>query len=138
MLKNSGAKIFNDQADQAFYRPSTDEIHLPKVEAFPEIADYYATALHELGHWTGHSSRLNRIGMGSTQFGSSTYAKEELRAELASTFLSADLGIPMNTQNHAAYIDSWLQALKNDKTEIFKAANDASKIARYLRTMCGI
>ena len=132
MLKNSGAKIFNDQADQAFYRPSTDEIHLPKVEAFPEIADYYATALHELGHWTGHSSRLNRIGMGSTQFGSSTYAKEELRAELASTFLSADLGIPMNTQNHAAYVKSWLQALKNDKTEIFKAANDASKIARYL------
>ena len=132
MLKNSGAKIFNDQADRAYYQPSTDEIHLPKPEAFPEIANYYATALHELGHWTGHSSRLNRHGMGSTTFGSSTYAKEELRAELASTFLSADLGIPMNTQNHAAYVKSWLQALKNDKTEIFKAANDASKIARYL------
>ncbi|WP_051650158.1 zincin-like metallopeptidase domain-containing protein [Selenomonas sp. AB3002] len=132
MLKNSGAKIFNDQANRAYYSPSQDEIHLPKAEAFPEIANYYATALHELGHWTGHSSRLNRFGAGSTNFGSSTYAKEELRAELASTFLSADLGIPMNTQNHAAYVKSWLQALKNDKTEIFKAANDASKIARYL------
>lgn len=132
MLKRSGAKIFNDQANQAYYRPSADEIHLPAQEAFPEIADYYATALHELGHWTGHSSRLNRFGMGSVDFGSPTYAKEELRAELASTFLSADLGIPMNTQNHAAYIGSWLKALKEDKTEIFKAANDASKIAKYL------
>ena len=132
MLKRSGAKIFNDQANRAYYRPSADEIHLPAQEAFPEIADYYATALHELGHWTGHSSRLNRFGMGSVDFGSPTYAKEELRAELASTFLSADLGIPMNTQNHAAYIGSWLKALKEDKTEIFKAANDASKIAKYL------
>ena len=132
MLKRSGAKIFNDQANQAYYRPSADEIHLPAQEAFPEIADYYATALHELGHWTGHSSRLNRFGMGSVDFGSPTYAKEELRAELASTFLSADLGIPMNTQNHAAYIGSWLKALKEDKSEIFKAANDASKIAKYL------
>lgn len=132
MLKRSGAKIFNDQADRAFYRPSADEIHLPAQEAFPDIADYYATALHELGHWTGHSSRLNRLGMGSVDYGSPTYAKEELRAELASTFLSADLGIPMNTQNHAAYIGSWLKALKEDKTEIFKAANDASKIAKYL------
>ena len=132
MLKRSGAKIFNDQADRAYYRPSADEIHLPAPEAFPEIADYYATALHELGHWTGHSSRLNRLGMGSMDFGSPTYAKEELRAELASTFLSADLGIPMNTQNHAAYIGSWLKALKEDKSEIFKAANDASKIAKYL------
>lgn len=132
MLKNSEAKIFNDQADRAYYSPGQDEIHLPKAEAFPEIANYYATALHELGHWTGHSSRLNRFGVGSSNFGSSTYAKEELRAELASTFLSADLGIPMNTQNHAAYVKSWLQALKNDKTEIFKAANDASKIAHYL------
>ena len=70
--------------------------------------------------------------MGSVDFGSPTYAKEELRAELASTFLSADLGIPMNTQNHAAYIGSWLKVLKEDKTEIFKAANDASKIAKYL------
>jgi len=132
MLKKSGAKIFNDQADRAFYRPSADEIHLPAQEAFPDIADYYATALHELGHWTGHSSRLNRFGMGSVDFGSPTYAKEELRAELASTFLSADLDIPMNTQNHAAYIGSWLKALKEDKSEIFKAANDASKIAHYL------
>ena len=132
MLKRSGAKIFNDQADRAFYRPSADEIHLPAQEAFPDIADYYATALHELGHWTGHSSRLNRLGMGSVDYGSPTYAKEELRAELASTFLSADLGIPMNTQNHAAYIGSWLKALKEDKSEIFKAANDASKIAKYL------
>ena len=142
MLKRSGAKIFNDQANQAYYRPSADEIHLPAQEAFPEIADYYATALHELGHWTGHSSRLNRFGMGSVDFGSPTYAKEELRAELASTFLSADLGIPMNTQNHAAYIGSWLKALKEEGVEtvlinpniatVQTSDNDASKIAKYL------
>ena len=132
MLTASGAKIFNDQASSAFYQPGTDEIHLPKREAFPDLTDYYATALHELAHWTGHESRLNRIGMGNMTKGSPTYAKEELRAELASTFLAADLGLPVNTMNHAAYVESWIAALKNDKTEIFKAANEAMKIKNYL------
>lgn len=131
MLRLSGAVIKHDQADRAFYRPSTDEIHLPPEAAFKELARYYATALHELGHWTGHSSRLNRDIQ--NPFGSPAYAKEELRAEMASTYLSADLGLPLNSISHAAYTQGWLKALKDDKMEFFKAANDAQKIANYLK-----
>ena len=131
MLRLSGAVIKHDQADRAFYRPSTDEIHLPPEAAFKELAGYYATALHELGHWTGHSSRLNRDIQ--NPFGSPAYAKEELRAEMASTYLSADLGLPLNSISHAAYTQGWLKALKDDKMEFFKAANDAQKIANYLK-----
>jgi antirestriction protein ArdC len=131
MLRRSGAKIYHDQANQAVYRPIEDAIHLPPQEAFKTLAGYYATALHELGHWTGHPSRLHR-NMG-TGFGSPGYAKEELRAEMASAYLSMDLGIPLNTMNHAAYTQSWLKTLKNDKMEFFKAANDAQKIANYLK-----
>lgn len=131
MLRLSGAVIKHDQADSAFYRPTTDEIHLPPKEAFKELAGYYATALHELGHWTGHPERLNRSLQNS--FGSPDYAKEELRAEMASTYLSADLGLPLNTISHAAYTQSWLRALKDDKMEFFKAANDAQQIAGYLK-----
>lgn len=87
--------------------------------------------MHELGHWTGHSSRLNRDIQ--NPFGSPAYAKEELRAEMASTYLSADLGLPLNPISHAAYTQSWLKALKDDKMEFFKAANDAQKIANYLK-----
>lgn len=129
-LERSKAVILHDQADSAFYRLNTDEIHLPPKEAFPDLADYYATALHELGHWTGHEDRLDRkFG----KFGDPTYAKEELRAELASVYLSMDLGIPLNTMNHAAYVQSWVKNLKDDKMEIFKAANDAAKIAEYVK-----
>ncbi len=62
------------------------------------------------------------------------YAREELHAELASTFLAIDLGIPMNTTNHAAYVQSWVKALKDDKKEIFKASNDAVQIADYVKS----
>ena len=133
MLIRSGAVIKHDQADRAFYTPTKDEIHLPPRECFKELVDYYATALHELSHWTGHSSRLNRK-MG-TSFASPEYAKEELRAEMASVYLSMDLGLPVNTFSHAAYTQSWLKELKNDKMEFFKASNDAIKITNYLHNL---
>lgn len=133
MLNRSGAVIKHDQADRAYYTRGKDEIHLPPRAAFKELAAYYATALHELGHWTGHQSRLNR-NMGNS-FGSPEYAKEELRAEMASVYLSMDLGLPLNTMNHAAYTQNWLHALKNDKMEFFRAANDAQKIATYLKDL---
>ena len=136
MLANSGAKVHHDQADSAFYSRQKDEIHLPPQQAFKDAAGYYGTALHELGHWTGHPSRLNRWTMEENyKFGDTRYAKEELRAELASVFLAAEKGIPHDPQNHAAYVGSWIQALKQDKNEIFRAAHDASKAADLLLSM---
>ncbi len=133
ILAASGAVIRHDQADQAFFSPRRDEIHLPPKEAFPDLGGYYATALHELAHWTGHESRMNREM--STDKTSRSYAREELRAELASTFLSLDLGIPLNPESHAAYLQSWIEDLKADKMAIFKAATDARKIVGYIKRL---
>lgn len=130
ILKSSGAKILHDQSDSAFYAPSRDQIHLPPKEQFASPSAYYGTALHELGHWTGHQSRLDRDLTGG--FGSESYAREELRAELASYFMSAELGVPHDVNRHASYVESWVQALKSDKNEIFRASRDAEKIADYV------
>jgi antirestriction protein ArdC len=133
ILKNSGAQIHHDQQDRAFYSRLSDTIHLPTKTAFPTQAEYYGTALHELGHWTGHPDRLNRLSQpGSYVFGSQEYAKEELRAELTSVFLSAERGIPHNAEQHASYLQSWIRGLKNDKNEIFRAAKDAHQAADLL------
>ena len=133
ILAASGATIKHDQSDRAFYRPSADEIHLPPKSAFPDAARYYGTALHELGHWTGHAERLNREGVtGGHAFGTPEYAKEELRAELASYFLSARTGIPHDPGQHTAYVGSWIKALEGDKNEIFRAASDAEKMVDFV------
>ena len=136
ILKNSGAKISHDQADRAFYDRRRDAIHLPPKEAFKDAPGYYGTALHELGHWTGHPSRLDRWTLNDNyRFGDTNYAKEELRAELASVFIAAEKGIPHDPENHAAYVGSWIQVLKQDKNEIFRAAHDASKAADLLLSL---
>jgi len=133
ILGNSGAKIQHDQDDRAFYSRSLDEIHLPPTGAFKSEADYYGTALHELAHWSGHPDRLNRTTLTeSYRFGDPSYAKEELRAELASVFLAAEKGIPHNPEQHAAYVGNWIGALKSDKNEIFRAAKDAHQAADFL------
>lgn len=133
ILEHSGAKIAHDQADRAFYRRASDSIHLPPREAFKDPAGYYGTALHELAHWTGHPSRLNRQTLNETyRFGDTNYAKEELRAELASVFLAAERGIPHDPAQHAAYVGSWIAALKHDKNEIFRAAHDACAATDFL------
>jgi len=133
ILQNSGARIVHDQNDRAFYSRSADRIHLPPDAAFKSAADYYGTALHELAHWSGHPDRLNRQTLNeSYRFGDPNYAKEELRAELASVFLAAERGIPHNPEQHAAYVKSWIKALSEDKNEIFRAAKDAHRAADYL------
>lgn len=133
ILRNSGADISHDQHDRAFYSRATDSIHLPPQRAFGSPADYYGTALHELAHWTGHPSRLNRPTLNETyRFGDPSYAKEELRAELTSVFLAAERGIPHNPEQHAAYVGSWVSALREDKHEIFRAAKDAHRAADFL------
>ncbi|KTD05832.1 DNA primase TraC [Legionella gratiana] len=130
LLHNSGATIIHSEADRAFYRLSTDSIHLPPKEQFKSAANYYATALHELGHWSGHPSRLNR-DLGNP-FGSESYAKEELRAEIASMLLGAELGIGHAPSQHTAYIKSWIRVLEDDSLEIFRASADAEKIVNHI------
>lgn len=133
ILQNSRAEINHDQRDRAFYNRATDSIHLPPQKAFVSPADYYGTALHELGHWSGHPDRLNRQTLNqSYQFGGPNYAKEELRAELTSVFLAAERGIPHNPEQHTAYVASWVSALKEDKNEIFRAAKDAHRAADFI------
>jgi len=128
VIARSGADIRHG-GNAAFYVPKEDTIHLPELAQFPSAGDYYGTALHELGHWTGHESRLDRrFG----RFGDETYAKEELRAEIASAMLSAELGVPHDPETHASYVGSWIETLRNDKREIFRAAADAQKIADFL------
>jgi antirestriction protein ArdC len=133
ILNNSGATILHDQADRAFYNRLADSIHLPPKHAFQDAGGYYGTALHELAHWSGHPSRLDRATLNeSYRFGDISYAREELRAELASVFLAAERGIPHDPEQHAAYVSSWINVLKQDKNEIFRAAHDASRAADFL------
>jgi len=134
ILKASGAVIKHDvpaTTPYPCYVPLSDEIHLPPKEAYPSLGEYYATALHELAHWTSHKDRLDRSLTGEHH--TSAYAQEELRAELASTYLSLDLGLPMNPTNHAAYVQAWVKRLKEDKMEIFHASAEARKIADYIK-----
>lgn len=133
MLKASGAEIHHDEHDRAFYRMSTDSIHLPEKSQFSTADNYYATALHELGHWTGHESRLGRDL--AHPFGSEAYAKEELRAEIASMILGDEIGIGHDPQQHAAYVESWIKVLRDDPTEILRAASDAEKIQNYVLSL---
>ncbi len=130
LLTAGGVPIYYNGKGRAFYRPLTDSIHLPDRDKFPSAENFYATALHELGHSTGHPDRLNRDL--SHPFGSEGYAKEELRAEIASMILGDELGIGHDSNQHAAYVGSWIKALKEDPLEIFRAAADAEKIQAYV------
>jgi antirestriction protein ArdC len=126
ILRNSNA-VIRIGGDRAFYSPTTDHIQFPPDSAFRGPAEFAATALHELGHWTGHPSRLNRDM--NNRYGSAAYALEELRAELASAYIASELGIPTDIPQHASYIAGWIKPLKDDKREIFRAAADAQRIA---------
>jgi antirestriction protein ArdC len=128
LMQQCGAAI-TERGQAAYFCPSTDEIVLPERHLFDDAANFYATALHELVHWTGGKGRLNREMKG--KFGSEGYAFEELIAELGSAFLMADFGVVGDVQ-HESYIASWLNALKNDKRFIFKAASSASKAHQFL------
>ncbi len=127
-LINTGANI-TEKGESAFFRPSTDEIVLPSRERFTNAADFYATGLHELTHWSGAKPRLDRLM--KHKFGSEGYAFEELIAELGCSFLMASLVVTGEVQ-HESYIASWLKKLHNDKRYIFKAASAASKAHHYL------
>jgi antirestriction protein ArdC len=124
--------VINHGGNMAFYAPARDVIQLPPFEAFKDKESYYATALHELTHWTRHEKRLSR-DFGRQKFGDEGYAREELVAELGAAFLCADLGItPEIRDDHAAYLGHWLKVLKEDKRAIFSAAAHAQRAADYL------
>jgi antirestriction protein ArdC len=127
----AGAAI-RHRGNMAFYSVSHDHVQMPPIEAFRDAESYYATLAHETTHWTRHPSRLDR-DFGRKRFGDEGYAMEELVAELGSAFLSADLDLtPEIREDHAAYIGSWIKALKDDKRAIFSAASHAQRAADFL------
>jgi putative DNA primase/helicase len=126
ILTNSGASIQHLACDRAAYNRILDAIVLPERSQFASADGYYATALHELGHWTGHETRLARDL--AHPFGSEGYAREELRAEIASLMLGDRLGIGHGPSQHVAYVGHFLQILHSEPQEIFRAASDAEKI----------
>lgn len=123
-------------SDEAYYSPARDLIHLPLREQFDSTAEYYSTAFHEATHSTGHVTRLNRFAGEDAvaAFGSESYSKEELTAEIGSAFIlhTLNLETPQSFKNSAAYIQSWLQALKNDKRMIIGAAARAEKAVKLI------
>lgn len=126
----SGVPVQHVNGNRAYYSPATDTITMPEASQFHTADGYYATKLHELGHATGHASRLNRDL--ANPFGSEKYAREELRAEIASLMLGDQLGIGHDPGQHAAYVGSWIKVLRDDPREIFRAAADAEKIMAYV------
>lgn len=119
------------EASKAFYQLSDDTVYMPPYSTFFKREGYYATLAHEVTHWTGHESRLNRDL--NNRFGDSAYAMEELVAELGAAFLCAELEVSNEPrEDHAAYIQSWLKALKQDKRGIFTAASKAQAASDWL------
>lgn len=118
---------------QPCYVPSLDQIHMPTVAQFDVAESYYGTLAHEVTHWSGHKSRLDRLNV-TNQKG---YAFEELVAELGACFLAARVGGVRPIDRSAAYIQSWLQALKNDRDYIFRAASEAQKAADFIIAEAG-
>ncbi len=145
-LKADGMVLLHG-GDSAHYMPKADTLRMPDKGLFKGdgVYEYYSTALHEAAHATGHKKRLDRFGLFQKLSSAEARAREELTAELASTFYSAQIGLPVgpmdgagniagtHLENHAAYIGSWLEALKKDKGEIFKAAARAQHACDWLR-----
>ncbi|WP_372784812.1 ArdC family protein [Phenylobacterium sp.] len=130
-VASTGAAVRHG-GDRAYYAPGPDYVQMPKLAAFPELEDYYATLLHELTHWTGHASRLDRE-FGAPRTGDNRYAREELVAELGAAFLCADLGVSLRPrEDHASYLAGWLKVMKADHRSIFAAAAHAQRACDLL------
>lgn len=132
-VQSSGVGFHLLNQNQAYYQPSTDVVVLPTREQFNNAESFYATAFHELTHSTGHPTRLNRLDRRAA-FGSDVYSKEELVAEIGSAYLMSTAGIETDERfrNSASYVQSWLNALRNDRTLIVSAAGKAEKAVDYI------
>ena len=128
--------VLRHQGDEAYYEPVADRVTMPPAHLFSGFDHYYATLAHELSHWTGHASRLDRNL--KNRFGSAAYAAEELIAELSSAMLGAELGLPVtHLDSHASYIEHWLKLLKQDDRAILTAAAKAEEASRLLLKLAG-
>jgi len=129
-VDNDGPSLSHDGIDRAYYRPSNDSIHLPALAQFESPNEYYSTNFHELGHSTGHASRLDRHSEKlQHSFGSEAYSKEELVAEFTSALLCSQSGIDNTLENSIAYIAGWLRAFKADPSIALLAAGKAQAAA---------
>ena len=131
-LDREKIKLNIHEIDRAFYSPGMDEITIPPMERFKEISEYYSTLFHEMTHSTGHSKRLNRL-TATAHFGDKNYSKEELVAEMGAAMLCGRIGIENKTvDNSAAYLRSWIKALKDDTTMLVSAAGKAQKAVDFI------
>lgn len=128
ILEGSGASITHDQRDRAFFSYTWDQIKLPPKDKFEDQNKYYATALHELGHWTGHEKRWNGNERTFGPKGTQEYAREELNAEIASWMVCMEVGLEYDRGQHLSYVGSWIQALEKDPYEIMRACQTAERI----------
>ena len=134
-VSREGLTFVETVTDEAYYSPSRDMVQVPCKEQYGAIAEYYSTTFHELTHSTGHAKRLNRLTTGiKAAFGGEEYSKEELTAEIGAASLLNHLGIetPDSFRNSAAYIQSWLKALRGDARMIVTAASRAEKAVAYI------
>jgi len=130
-IVRSGVFLHFLDPNRAFYNPASDSINLPPMENFSGSAEYYSTAFHESAHSTGHKSRLGRLSK-TAHFGSESYSKEELIAEMSAAFLCNRAGIENTLRNSAAYIQNWMKALHDDAKLIVFAAAGAERATRYI------
>jgi len=132
LLIGTGADI-HESGSRAYYSPGKDQISIPPLSAFTSSELFYSTLLHELSHWSGHPTRLDRKEGMQGRFGSSAYAMEELVAELASAFLSIQLKISHEPRkDHAQYLNSWLKVLDKDPKAFSTAASKAQGVSDYI------
>ena len=132
LIYGTGA-IINETGSRAFYSPSKDHIYIPPTTEFNSPELFYSTLLHELSHWSGRPTRLDRKEGMQGRFGSSAYAMEELVAELASAFLSIRLKVSHEPRkDHAQYLNSWIKVLNQDPKAFSSVASKAQSVADYL------
>ena len=135
VIASSGVDVRHKHGDRAFYNLKRDHVVLPERVQFPSADHYYQTALHELGHATGHEARLNRQILQDAMkagFGSPAYAREELRAEISAMMTGQRLGVGHDPARGAAYVEGWVAALKDDPREIHRASADSQRISNHL------
>lgn len=136
--KMMNLSTWSEDSTQAYYNPVSDEIHLPRRRDFVSLSEFWGTALHELAHWTGHASRLNRAKGMASRMGTDGYAREELVAESASWLLAATLGTPHEPKNSAAYLSSWVKKFADKPRELYSAIAQAQKAVDFLLEKSGL
>ena len=135
VIRGTKVDFSHERGDRAVYEPDRDRVVIPPRDQFPDAGSYYRTALHEVGHATGHPKRMDRESLKdaiSDGFGSQSYAKEELRAEISSMMTNTELGIGHESRHGAAYVASWVDVLEEHPKEIARAASEAQAMSAYM------